>query len=436
MHRIKVFFRNGIILTFTSLIIKFISMWLNIFLSNTVSSDILGTWSILMSVFFFLSTIAQSGINLASTRLIAEENSQGNQYNIPHILKSCLHYSVVFSLISIFICIIFSSYITHNILKDALPIYLIYLLALSLPFCSMSSCLQGYFMAVQKIFVFSIALLIEIFIQIIVVLLFYWMNILNTAENVCLALILGLTMSDFCSFIFAFYTYNKQVKPFRHNYKKNYIKQICKISLPVAITTYIKSGLSTLKNALIPITLTAYGFSYDKSLSYYGLISTTVMSLLLFPYTFIQSYGSLLIPKLSTYNKKTEMKKITSISFKSLKFTLFFSIFICTFFIIFAKFINEKMYSALHISTFIKILSPIIIYIYMDNVIDNILKSLDFQVFVMIINVIDLVISISLIKILIPKFGIGGYIFILYFSEVFNFLLSLSVLKLKTKQKR
>ena len=58
----------------------------------------------------------------------------------------------------------------------------------------------------------------------------------------------------------------------------------------------------------------------------------------------------------------------------------------------------------------------------MDSVIDSLLKSLNLQVYVMIINIFDLLISILFIKFLIPQFGINSYIFILYFSEIFNFL--------------
>lgn len=435
MRRINVFFRNGFILTVTALIIKFISMWFNIFLSNNIPSSIIGVWTLLMCVFLFLNTIAQSGINLASTRLVAEEKSHGNVNNIPCIMKSCLLYSLVFSVFSIFLTILISPYIMRAVLKNLVPLHLLYILALALPFSSLSSCLHGYFMAMGKIFVISVALFLEIFIQVMLV-IFFHNSMLNTTENVCLALILSLVIADFISFSYLFFTYCKQMKLFEHRYIKKYIKEVCKISLPVAIATYLKSGLSTIKNALIPIALTAYGFSRNESLAYYGLISTTIMSLLMFPYTFVQSYSNLLIPKLATYDKRKDMKKIRSISFKSIKVTGIFSLFVCTVFILFSRFINNKFYSNLYIETYLRILSPIIIYVYIDNVVDNILKSLDFQFFVMVINIIDLIVSICFIKTIIPKYGIEGYIFVLYFSEIFNFLLSLLFLKCKEQQKR
>lgn len=77
---------------------------------------------------------------------------------------------------------------------------------------------------------------------------------------------------------------------------------------------------------------------------------------------------------------------------------------------------------------YIKLLSPLIIVIYLDNIIDNILKGLDNQTGVMFCNIADLLITIFFIIILLPKYGISGYIVVLYISEIFNFIVSLSQL--------
>lgn len=311
--------------------------------------------------------------------------------------------------------------------------HLLYFLAIALPICSLSSCLNGYFMAIKKISIVIVSQILEVLIQIIVVFIFYAFNIFYSTENICLALILSLIISDTCSFSYLIYKYFIDYKNYinlsqtQHRFKN----KICKISLPIAFTTYIKSGLSTLKNSLIPIAFVSYGLSYDESLSYYGIISGTVMTLLLFPFTFIQSYSSLLIPELSTYSIKKDSKKIIRIAKKSLSLTCIFSIFIVIILIIFSHWIDEYLYKTMSIEFYIKLLAPIIIYIYLDNVIDSLLKSLDLQIYVMLINILDLIISILFIKFLIPIFGINGYIFILYFSEIFNFLLSLFVLRKK-----
>lgn len=70
---------------------------------------------------------------------------------------------------------------------------------------------------------------------------------------------------------------------------------------------------------------------------------------------------------------------------------------------------------------------------YVDIVIDGILKGLDAQVSVMAINVFDCIISISFIYFFVPVLGFSGYIISIFISEVIDFTLSglklLSILK-------
>ena len=61
---------------------------------------------------------------------------------------------------------------------------------------------------------------------------------------------------------------------------------------------------------------------------------------------------------------------------------------------------------------------------YLDIVIDSILKGLDAQVSVMGINVFDCIISITFIYFFVPILGFSGYIISIFISEVFNFTLS------------
>ena len=77
---------------------------------------------------------------------------------------------------------------------------------------------------------------------------------------------------------------------------------------------------------------------------------------------------------------------------------------------------------------YVQILAPLIPFMYIDNIVDAILKGLDKQVTVLKINIIDLVSGIFLIIVLIPKFGVWGYVFTIYFSEILNFGLSFYVL--------
>ena len=71
---------------------------------------------------------------------------------------------------------------------------------------------------------------------------------------------------------------------------------------------------------------------------------------------------------------------------------------------------------------------------YVDIIIDNILKGLDAQANVVIINIIDLVVSTCFIFFFVPILGINGYIISIFISEVLNLSLSLKqLLKIEKK---
>lgn len=78
---------------------------------------------------------------------------------------------------------------------------------------------------------------------------------------------------------------------------------------------------------------------------------------------------------------------------------------------------------------YIKIFAPIVPFMYLDIIIDSILKGLDAQMSVLFINIVDLLLSISFVFFFVPKFGILGFIASIYASEILNFVLSFKKLK-------
>jgi stage V sporulation protein B len=88
---------------------------------------------------------------------------------------------------------------------------------------------------------------------------------------------------------------------------------------------------------------------------------------------------------------------------KLFKVTLYFSIGVTGILMYFGKELGNIFFNNPNVGWYIKILAPLITLIYLDNVIDNILKGLGKQVSVMICNIFDMVISISFIYFLLPN---------------------------------
>ena len=206
---------------------------------------------------------------------------------------------------------------------------------------------------------------------------------------------------------------------------KNPYDNILKIAFPVAVTSYIRSGLSTLKQLIIPTQLEKSGISCSRALSQYGMINGMVLPVITFPTVLTDSYSMLLIPEFSTYVAQKNYKAINYIANKIFKITCAFTMCICSIFFIFSNDLGLAIYNNIEIGYYFKIFTPFIFFMYMDHIIDCILKGLNKQFGVMCCNILDLSITTCFIYFLLPVLGIKGYVLSIFFSEVLNFCISL-----------
>lgn len=431
MKPIKTFFLNAIILTITSLIIRCIIMFFNSYISQKIGAEAVGLYGLVMSIYSFAITISLSGINLATTKLIAEEIAIGKIQNAKKIVNKCFLFCIIFSGIAIFLLITLSPLICKTWLHGKISIKPFYLISISLPFLSMSSCLTGYFTAMRNSVKPASNQILEQLLKVTLI-----SNLLNYfmpcgLEYVCISLILGNVISEILSFAYIFYLYKLDEKklPKIKNDNTFFENRIMKITIPVGLTSFIRSGLSTIKQILTPLGFEKNGNSCEQALANYGLVSGMAMPLILFPNIVILAFSNLLIPEFAELNYRAQNTKIKSTTKLIIIFSLVFSIIVSVLIFTFATKLSNIVYKSTNVIIYIKLLAPIIPVMYLDSVVDAILKGLDQQVAVLKINIIDLITSIILTLTIIPLLGINGYIFIIYFSEILNFILSFSTLR-------
>lgn len=414
-----------------------IGMFFNVYISNKIGTEAIGIYQLIMSVYMFSITLANSGIHLATTRIVAEQEAFGLEDGIKKAMKKCLTYSLIMGSLACFLLFSLSPFIATYYLHSKISSMPLRILAFSLPFLALSSCMNGYFSALSRVKKTVVSQVLEEFLKI--TFISFLLNFLMPSgiEYACISLVLGSTVSEFLSFLFLSFLFLKDKRKLNSfGYKDtNYTNQILKIALPISFTSYIRSGLSTLKQVLIPIQLEKSGLSCSSALSSYGMINGMVMPLILFPCSFISSFSSLLIPEFSYINVKKDNTKMNFVLNKIFKFCFIFSFLIMGIFWHFAYDLNKIIFPNIDISFYIKLLCPLIVLMYIDNVVDSILKGLDKQVSVMGINIIDLISSICLIYFLLPFHGIKGYVIILFASEIINGILSLILLIKNTNLK-
>lgn len=422
----KLFFINGTILTITALLMKFATLIFNIYISNQIGSEAVGIFSLVMAVYLFFITVATSGLNIAVTVIVSEKFALNKEKLGIKAIRTCIFFSLLLGILAGGLILLFSDFITNKCLHNMVSSKPLFFIAIGLPFIAMSSCITSYFTSIRKAYKNAITQIFEFIIKIIITIFLLKINISKGVEYICISLILADVISEICSFSLIFILYIIDIKLKRLNNVRSFGQRInvIKIAFPVALTSYIRSGLSTLKQLIIPTQLEKSGLSCNSALSKYGVINGMVMPIINFPTVLINSYSMLLIPEFSAYLAQKNYKAINYISNKIFKFTCAFSVCVCSIFMIFSNELGLVIYNNVEAGYYFKILAPLIFFIYMDNIIDSILKGMNKQFSVMCCNILDLSITICFIYFFLPIYGIRGFIMSIFISELLNFAVS------------
>jgi stage V sporulation protein B len=145
MKRLKLFLFNSIILTFTSILIRSIDMFFSVYIANKIGSEGTGVFELIMSIYLFATTLANAGINLAATRIVAEEIENNGHSGAIIAMRKCIFYSLFFGIIACFLLYICTPFLVTHVLSNKVSYKPIYILAFSLPFVSLNTSLARLF---------------------------------------------------------------------------------------------------------------------------------------------------------------------------------------------------------------------------------------------------------------------------------------------------
>ena len=440
MNKAKKFFVNSVILAGTSFIVQGMDVYFRVFLMSKVGAEVLGFFQLILSVYSFMLTFAISGINLATTRLVAEELGKGNVYGAKKAVRNCTIYAICFSGIAAVFMFFGAGLIGQYWLRDVRTITSIKLLAFALPCIAITSVWGGYFSAVRRVSKTASWQFFEQFIKLGIVMLIFLKYTPSGIESCCLAIVIGSVCAELLTFIYSLILFKLDIKKMKitdtSQKSENIGRRMTGIALPVAISTYIRSGLVSLEHMLIPLSLKKHGASIGVALSVYGIIHGVVLPMLLFPSAIIYAFSGLLVSEIAelramdgdTTSKNTKNsvtnRNINYIITRMLQVTLLFGIGALGIFFTFANDLAQILGYADGAENYIKMLAPLVPIMYFDHMVDGILKGLNEQVAVMRYNIIDSGICVVLVIILLPSMGIKGYILVLYLSEIFNTILS------------
>lgn len=432
MRKAKKFVINTIILTTTSIILRVVNVSFTVYIAGKIGAEGMGLYQLISTVYILAFTFATSGIGLATTRLVAEELARGSRSGAKMAVRKCIRYSLFCSTCTVILLCSGAKFIAVHWLHGKISAASIYALACSLPFLAMSTVLSGYFTAVRRVAKSASAQLFEPFAKIGIAVHLAKLIAPQNLDHACLALVAAGAIAEILSFGYLFFLYLLDKKKYARNegYEKNQAakgltSKMFSIAIPVAVSSLIRAALNTYKQVIIPTGLEKSGMSCDDSIAIYGMIRGMALPVIMFPSALLAAFSSLLIPEIAESYVQERRVRINYITARIFKVTLLFAVCVGGIFTAFSEELSLAIYKSSDVAFFLKVFGPLIVIMYLDDIVDAVLKGLNEQVNVVRINIYDTIISIILLYILLPLYGVNGYIIAFFASEIFNSFLSI-----------
>ena len=411
----------------TALMIRSIGMVFRIFLADALGTEGMGLYQLVMSIYIVFAAVSSSGISLCTTRLFSDNAANDDYGKGRYFTEKSFVLSMFIGGTACIVMLAVSEPAAEYILGDSRCAPALRILAPSLPFMSASACIRGYFCARRNTLVPSGEQLLEQIIETGVFAALFLCFTPDDLSDACCMTVAGTAAAEALSFVYAVLCYRHDIRKagFGKERTSGFMRLSAPILLPVSANALMRSGLSAAENALIPRGLQKYGMTEPEALSRYGIISGMTLPLLVFPSVMIMPFALLIIPEIAELNAKSSRKSIKRITEKMVGAALSYSVPITVFFIFFSEPIGKLFFHSSEAGRLLGLLAPVVPFMYLDSVVDGILKGLNEQTSYFVFNTIDSVLRVLLTLILLPFAGITGAVAVIIISELFNTMLSL-----------
>ncbi len=417
---------NTFLLTGTSLLMQAIGMAFQAWLAGRVGAKGIGLYQLTVSVTNLAATFAISGVRFAATRLVAEELGAENSEGVGAVMGRCLGYGTFFGTAALLILWFLALPLGAGWIGDRRTVLSLKLSAFSMPCIALCSALSGYFTACGRVWKPALIHLIEQLLGIALVARFLTAVQGGDLEKSCAAVTAGRLGADVVSLLLMLlaYRFDRAAHTTRGSGGERLTSRMLRIALPLALSAYARSALSTLQHLFVPRGLRAAGYSSDRALAGYGIIQGMALPVVLFPSCLLAALSELIVPTLTGAQVRRDTAGIRRTVRGLLSRCLAYSALTAAFLYACAEPLAWYIYQNSQAGRFIRILAPLIPVMYTDMAVDGCLKGLGEQVWSMGVNILDALLGLLLVWQLLPRYALTGFLVMVYVTEIANFVLS------------
>lgn len=422
------YLKNAAILTATGLVLRAAGMFFRIYIAARIGAEGMGLHQLIFTVYTMATTLATAGLSVAATRLSAQMLASDDPARARAAMRSTLALGLGLGCAAAALLFFGAGTAAEYWLKDARAALSLRILAPSLPFMAVSACQRGFFMARRKVGPNARAQLFEQVVRIGVVAACIGAAAPRGVEAACAAVVLGNTVSEAASWLYLECCYRRELRAVPRTAGRpvpGLAARLREIVVPIAANQYLTGLLRTVENVMVPGRLALFVGGHAAALSQYGALKGMAMPVLFFPFSFLSTLSTLLLPEITEAHAKNRRAALERLISRVLLLTLVLSVLAGGLFTQFAKEIGLVLYQSAEIGFYLSVLGPLTPFMYLESMVDGILKGLGEQLSSFRYAVVDSVVRIVLIWLLVPRLGMKGFLFVMLVSNLLTSLLNL-----------
>ncbi|MBQ2824169.1 MAG: polysaccharide biosynthesis C-terminal domain-containing protein [Oscillospiraceae bacterium] len=410
-------------LTAVSLILQGLGIFLNALITQKLGTASVGVMTLIFTLFGFIMVLANGNIFISTSRFVSEEIGRGNR-NVQRIMRYSLSFSMVLSC-----SFTAASFLLADVLSEkfsdftdiSLPIRII---ALSLPFASAGSCIKGYFHAVRCVKVPCRGDCTEFFAKW-TVLMFSVLFLLDKGIDIYCMIAVSILIGEAASFIYYLAVYIKEYRIFSKFPSDMYgisdVPRYLKMCLPILLSGYVQMILSAANDALVPVALLNYNTSAERAMSEYGMFEAMIIPALFYPAVILSSLSNILMPEIARACSSSNSSRLKNLVHKALCSSFLYAFFVSGLFFMQGKNIGAVLCPSdgLVGSTLTK-LFPVVPFIYLEIVLESILKGMGKQNFSTVNSLCEYAIRIFCVIFFVRLYGFVGVLISYYASNIYS----------------
>lgn len=408
--------KDTMLLAIMQIFLDFSSIFLNSFITKRLGAAAVGIFSLMGSFLGLAGILASGNAFLCTSRLIAEElgRPNGNPNRVLlHGIKLCTFLSVSTSVI----VILFSEDLAVRFFGTdtaSSVIFAIRLMPVALISGSLSACFKGYFNACRKASTAAIGDILEFVVKSAVIVL------MTFTGNPCQIMIVSIISGNIVSLMFMLFLFAREREgKSLHEGSLNF-RQYLKFAFPIMFGGLLTSVLSSANDALVPICLRQSGDTQEQAFAFFGVFEAIVVPAIFFPSVIPCSLSGIVVTETARASSAKNTNKIRRMTARLIQYTIIYAVVSAVLLFIFGNQIGRLLGGGETAGELISAIAPVVPFIYLEIVLEALIKGLGLQGFSSMNYLAEYVIRISIVLIFVSHLGFTGIIISYYASNVFG----------------